>query len=479
MAHVLFLQNAFYEKLGVMQLSSVLKAAGHTSDLLIPEGDREELLASIRRRAPDIIAFSLLTTEQKWAREVAAALRPAGIEAFVIAGGPHPTFFPDFIHTEGIDAINVGEGEYALRDLAGAIDAGADPQVIAAIPNLVLKRGDVVVHNPVRPMVDLEQLPLPDRELYLQYDYFRTKDAHDFVVSMGCPYSCAYCFFHQWNELYRGTAGRRSYRLKSVERCMQEIEALAAQISIPLVSYVDSTFNLDKAWMLDFLRAYRERIDLPFTLNLRPNLVDEEIVSAIARTGRCRIIRMGVEVGDEDYRRRVLRKKITNAQILEAGRLLRKYDIPLMTYNMYCLPGETLEQALKTVEINQALKPAAISSMIFHPYPGLDITDYALEQGFLDARDISKLELRQYKWFRSVMSQPEVQEVQNLCLLSRVGIRHPIAVPLLRQFVRLPPNKLFDLVAFLGLVEMGMKYYDVGIWRLMKQHVIGDKSKMV
>ncbi|HNV71832.1 MAG TPA: radical SAM protein, partial [Candidatus Ozemobacteraceae bacterium] len=406
---------------------------------------------------------------------VAGAFKPHGIKAFVIAGGPHPTFFPEFVETEGIDAINIGEGELSMLELA---DAVSRKQPVDEIRNLVIKTSEGIRRNPLRPQVDINAMPLPDRSIYLAYDYFKGKDSQDFVVSRGCPYSCSFCFFHKWNEMYKDTSGFTPFRLKTIDRCMQEIQDMRSQARLPFVSYVDSTFNLDRAWTLEFLKRYRETVEIPFTMNLRPNLVDEEIISAVARTGKCRIIRMGIEVGNESYRMNVLRKHVTNDQIRTAGELLRKYSIKLMTYNMYCLPGQTLEQALETVEINQFLKPAAISSMIFHPYPGLDLTKYALEKGFLKLEDISKLEIREYKWFRSVMSQPELREVQNLCLLSRVGVRYPKTVPLLKHLVRYPSNKAYDWVALAGLIEMAREYYDISTWRVVQQHLIGDKSKM-
>ena len=475
MASVVFLQNAFYEKIGVMDISAVLKKHGHSCQVIIEDGDRARFLEEVKAAKPDIIGFSLLLTEQKWVRDIAGSLKPSGIEALVIAGGPHPTFFPEFIDTPGIDAVNIGEGEYSMLELADCVD---QKKPIEGIRNLVFKRDGRIIRNPLRPLVDINEIPLPDRSIYLKYEYFQNKDSQDFIVSRGCPYSCSFCFFHKWNEMYQETEGYTPFRLKTVKRCLQEIEDMKGQGRLPFVSYVDSTFNLDKEWMLEFLQAYQGSINIPFTLNLRPNLVDEEIISAIARTGSCRIIRMGIEVGNEKYRRNVLRKNITNEQIKRAGDLLRKHGIKLMTYNMYCLPGQTVEEAIETIKLNNYLQPAAVSSMIFHPYPGLDITQYALDNQFLRYEDISKLEIRECKWFRSVMTQPQIRDVQSICLLPRIGIRRPKTIPWLRRLAKLPANKLFDWVALYGLVEMAREYYDITTWRVIQQHVIGDKSKM-
>jgi len=45
-----------------------------------------------------------------------------GINCFSIFGGPHPTFFPDMINENGVDAICIGEGEQAILDILENID---------------------------------------------------------------------------------------------------------------------------------------------------------------------------------------------------------------------------------------------------------------------------------------------------------------------------------------------------------------------
>ena len=53
----------------------------------------------------------------------------------------------------------VGEGEEAIVEIADAIDTGED---WTTVRNLCVKRGDEVVKNPSRQLVDLEDIAIPD-----------------------------------------------------------------------------------------------------------------------------------------------------------------------------------------------------------------------------------------------------------------------------------------------------------------------------
>ncbi|GAF93078.1 unnamed protein product, partial [marine sediment metagenome] len=55
---------------------------------------------------------------------------------FSIFGGPHCTFFPEFIHEESVDAICRGEGEFPFLELANNLEKKKD---ITKIKNLWLK----------------------------------------------------------------------------------------------------------------------------------------------------------------------------------------------------------------------------------------------------------------------------------------------------------------------------------------------------
>ena len=394
MAKIMFVNDFEIQNLGIMYISSVLKTHGHVSDLIFSNQRAENILQSIKEFQPDIIGFSVFTVNQDSTLNLATLLKKNGVEALIIAGGPHPTFFPDFIDNECIDIINRGEGEYSLLDLANAVDNHSD---IKGIQNFHVKKDRKIYKNPLRPLVNIEELPDPDIDIHFKYDAKKHSGYYTLIASRGCPYDCSFCFNHKWNNLYKACGNQNVIRLKSVEKCMHEIEESAKKIELKLVSFIDSTFNLDKKWLLKFLECYSKRIGISFSINLRANLIDEEIVKALAETNCCRIVRIGIEVGNEKLRREVLNKNISNKSIYNVAALLEKYKISLFAYIMFGLPGETVADAFETIEMMQKIQPDFFHAMVFQPYPGMKITKDAIKKGYITEKDLLKLGETKYK----------------------------------------------------------------------------------
>jgi len=448
MAKIMFVNDLEVENIGIMHISSVLKAHGHVCDLIFSNQGAENLLQSIKEFHPDIIGFSVMTINQNSTLKLATLLKKNGVEALIIAGGPHPTFFPDFIDNEGIDIINIGEGEYSLLDLANAVDNHSD---IRGIQNFHVKKDGKIYKNPLRPLVNIEELPDPDIDIFLKYDAMKYKGVYRFIVSRGCPYGCSFCFNHQWNNLYKECGNQNVIRLKSVEKCMHEIEEFAKKIELKFVGFMDSTFNLDKKWLLKFLECYSKRIGIPFSVNLRANLVDEEIVKALAETNCCHSVRVGIEVGNEKLRREVLNKNISNNSIYNMAALLEKYKISLLAYIMFGLPDETVADAFETIEMMQKIQPDIIYAMVFLPFPGLNITKYAIKKGYITEKDLLKLGESKYRRYNSILQQSDINTVMNIHKLHMVLTRFPFLSPFIKKLVRLKPNPIFNFIYAISL----------------------------
>ena len=457
MAKVIFIQKKQLmqqEYIGVMQISAYLKLHKHSCDLIISD-NKDEIINELIQYKPDIIAFSVMTIYSKWVLDIASCIKAVKINSIIIAGGPHPTYFPDFITNDCIDIISIGEGEASILELANAVDKG---ESYTGIKNLHVKKYGEIFKNPIRPLMDINTLPYPDRELYLKYPIYQNQRNYNFNVSSGCYYDCSFCFIHQWNKLYDFEDKKKLIRLKSIDRAINEIEEFSKKCKITLVTFADSTFNLDKKWTIDFLAEYKKRISIPFTLNLRANLADEDIIKAIAETNLCHSVRMGIEVGNEEIRNKVLHKNIKNTQIYNTVELLKKYKIKLIVYMMFGLPGETLKDAYETIEMCRRIKPFSFSCQIFHPYPGLNITEYSIKNGYLKAENVQKLADADYKIFNSVLEQKEIKEVINLYKFSVIAIKFKFLSPLIKLLTRCKPNPIFDFIYACSSYFMLRKY---------------------
>ena len=455
MAKIAFLQNLWFEWLGVMQLSAVLKNEGHNTEIFI--GNKKKIAKGLKKYNPDIILMSVMTIQYDWLKDVVEELRKKDFKQPIILGGPDATFSPDsLIQINGIDAICVGEGEDTIIELVEAI---TNKKNYDTIENLWIKKSNKIgkdgnftdiIKNPVRILEnDLDKLPYPDRDLYRKYKYFGKKKSYElFMAARGCPFNCSFCFNHKFNELYRGKG--RLLRLRSPQNVVDEIKYVNEKYGIKNVMFIDSTFNLDKRWVIEFCNLFAEQTDLPMTCNVRADIIDEEIVKALANA-RCDPARFAIETGNEDLRNTILQKNITNDQIYNTIRLFKKYKIPFVSFNMMCLPTETLEMAWQTINMNREMAPNVVSICVFMPYQNLNITKYALRNGLIDENSFKEMIKPNHKMFRSILKQKDIKEISNLHKFFILLVRFPRLENIVKKLIKLPENIVFDGIFGLSL----------------------------
>jgi radical SAM superfamily enzyme YgiQ (UPF0313 family) len=381
MARVLFLQRDGYEAFGPMYLSSALKARGHQADVVVQSEEGRGFLDAVLAARPDVVAFSIMSGLHEWAASTAREVK-ARLPVPVIAGGTHCTFFPEFLGEPGIDAICRGEAEDALPDFLDSLASGRDG---SDVPGFQVKTPSGVVANDLYPLrSNLDDIPPPDRSLYSErYPGLTSARGAEVMAARGCPYSCSFCYNKLIRQMYKG---KGTYlRRHSPGRLLEEIADLASRRAgrLGYLSFVDDLFVQDRAWLEEFLDLYRARVGLPFMCSVRVNLVDEALVDILARSG-CRMVSFGVESGDDQLRNEVLAKKVSREQITRTARLLADKGIRFSTFNMFNLPGETLEKARQTLRLNQSLGALNYPwSGLLQPYRGTGVYDLALSAGLI------------------------------------------------------------------------------------------------
>jgi len=450
-ARVAFLQSLWFEWLGIMYLSAVLKKEGHDVELFI--GGKDKILKDLAVYNPDVIAVSLMGIQNEWLRSVAKALRANGFSQPIIVGGPEASYAPEeVIGMEGITAICIGEGEEVMKDF---VDAVVQKKSFDGIDNLWVKKETSgtpeIVKNEVRKLEnDLDLIPNPDRNLYRKEAFFSKEKPYElFEASRGCPFDCSFCFIHQFRDMYRGKG--RGLRLRTPQLVVDDIKETHQKYGIKQVMFVDSTFNLNKKWLLEFCELFAEQTDLIMTVNIRADNIDDEIMLALSKA-RCNPARFAIETGSEEMRNGILEKKLTDEQILNTARLFKKYNVPFVTYNMMAMPNETLDMAWTTIKMNQDLNPDVVNMDLFMPYPNLNLTKYALDEGVLDESSLKGMATGGGKMFRSVLKQKEIREVSNLQKFALALIRFPKLETVVKKLIKFPQNFIFDGIWGISLV---------------------------
>ena len=435
---VTFILDSVFEHQGIQSLSAFLKSNGYGAEAVFYEkGKTEKVLAEVAARAPLLVGFSVTSMNFQWAVDLALRIKKLGIP--VVFGGPHPTYFPEFIETEGVDIICVGEGEYPLLELVQALESGAD---FSGIKNLRVKSGGKIFRNELRCLIeDLDSLPYIDREIfYRDSKLLAGFSSKRFLVGRGCPYNCTYCHNHELRAVYAGKG--RFVRFRSPQNIIDEIKKVRNDYGMKTVSFCADTFTLYPR-LSEFLDLYKKEIGLPFFCQGRFNELTEEMVRKLGEAG-CFYMAFGVECGSEPLRNIVLKRNMTDEQIARGSALLHKYGIKFIAYVMFGLPGETLEEALSTVDLLGRIGADSIAPTIYQPIVKTELWNYMVEHGLFEQ---NAAQSSSHYSFNSPVKLAHKREIVNLHKIAFLGMRFPALLPVIRRLIRLPHNPVFKLLS--------------------------------
>ena len=447
---VLFIQNnGIQESIGVANLSGILKANGHETELLLVS-HTPDLIGAIRDYDPGLIAFSALTGVHHSIQRLALSIKQ-NMHVPIIVGGPHPTYSPEMLNQPGIDIICRGEGEHAILELVEAMERGTD---VTRIRNLHVKTRSGTVHtNPIRPAVPLDELPPPDRELYYKYRFLRDMPMKRFIASMGCPYPCTFCHEPVIRSMYRQETKSDYVRRKSVRRIVDEIKYIAQRYPLKHLHFSDDLFFIrnNYKWLEEFADVYSKEVNIPWNCNIRYDSVRPQAADLMEKAN-CFGAAVGLESGNQEIREIVIRKQSKNEHIVEGARLLREKGIKVLTTNMVGLPGETVDNAFETVELNMVLKSDYVRANTFLLFPGLPLVEYAKQKGYLD-KDFD-IEKHVAEATEITIDTPYAREFSNIAALFWLMVKFPPSwLPFFKRVVSLPDNILFRMIGSFNMVQ--------------------------
>lgn len=379
---------------GISFISSFLKSKGIETCLLnVNEKlgyplDYERIEKDIADFRPDVVGFSVLTNQYKYACQLAKKIKEK-FDVPVIFGGIHPTMDPEETLTSPyVDYICIGEGEEAIAEF---MIKGTAENVL----NMGYKKDGKVFLEPLRPYIDLRKLPFKDYEIF---DFQKMIDAKDgwvgLLASRGCPFRCTYCLNHKIIDLYKknGHLPRHYIRRHTVEEVISEIDYLQRKYrGIKMFIFDDDIFTFDKEWLREFSKMYRATSNVGFVCNAHARIFDEETASLLKEAG-CRIVKFGLESGSERIRRNVLRRFMSNREIEKAFSIAHKYGLHTSAFVMLGLPHENTFDLLETVKLIARIKPGRMRWSLFFPFVGTDAYRIAKENNMIDFEKMIELD---------------------------------------------------------------------------------------
>ncbi len=232
------------------------------------------------------------------------ALRRRYPDRTLVLGGVGATAVEEKVLTRApwIDVISRGEAERTGPELLAALRRGGD---LSGVRGISFRRDGRIVHTPDRERItDLDSIPFPA----FQRVELKRYAGYGMMTSRGCPYPCTFCSVAPvWNL--------ESYS-RSPRNIVDEMEFLHRAAGVDLFLFQDEFFVSGKPQVMRFCDELDRRgLNVQWKAFGRVNLVDEEMMRAMAATG-CVELRFGIESGSDRVLQEI-KKGFTAAQSLE------------------------------------------------------------------------------------------------------------------------------------------------------------------
>ena len=450
---------------GISYVSSMLKARGHETDLLVLGSDQKwekklPLLASqMEKSNPGIICFTAVFSQYSFIEKTASHIRNNWPGMFCVIGGVHATLNPEEVIKGPFDALCVGEGEFPILELCDQMEAAKAPGGIA---NMWFKspRGEISRTGTRDFTRDLDVFPFPDREMWKPWIKDNPNDEIAMLVGRGCPYDCTYCSNHAIRKVSRG----KYVRMRTPENIIGEIASLYDSCTQRKIFLEAESLALDKKWAFDFcnkLSSFNESIGnaISYGCNFRVSKqsVDEELFAALEKAN-VRKINIGLESGCERVRREVLKRSYSNEDFLNSVSMARRHGMAVNVYNLIGIPGESLSDHMETVRINHLCQPDELCTSIFFPYPGTELYRTCIEKGLInDSVNNTTTERRKAVLDLPGFSRNQIQRAYRLFARRVYKGRYPWWKNLLRAIYTWMPSKARTAVSHAIIHVPGMR----------------------
>lgn len=383
---------------GISYISSFLKQHGHTTRLVVLGNGRKKAGWDILRGAidsfhPKLVAFSTVATQYSFIEYLASKIKQPFPDAFLMAGGAHPTLSPDEVIEGPFDAICIGEGEHAMLEIVTGLESGEIPWETL---NCWFKRENRIIKNPTRPFrQNLDEFPFPDREIWFEWINESLDARFSILLGRGCPFECTYCS----NHALRRTASGKYVRFRSPQNILDEIKYLHEHYPSKRDYFLEvETFNVNKKWVFELcreLKTYNDGLDqkLTFGTNIRitPKADFDQLFAACVKAG-IRNFTVGLESGSERVRKEIMKRIYSNEDVVGMAKQAKKHGCAFTFQNMIGLPTETEDEFKETVELNRICQPNRYFLSMFYPYPGTDLARMTKEMGLLSEAPRSRKE---------------------------------------------------------------------------------------
>ena len=434
-----------YQPIGIAYVAAVLEGQHKVSIIDAPtEGWRnlapidekncrvgltnKDIADRIKQLSPEIVGVNIpFSGWSKTAFDVASVIKSVDKDITTVLDGLHPSARPvECLSNPNVDFVVRGESEYSMLELVNTLEKGETGE-LDKIEGIGFTKNDKTVITSPRPEIqDLDSLPFPARHLLPMDTYFEAvkevpirgkirKRYAIMITSRGCPHECIFCS----NHIVMG----RTWRGRSPENVVDEIEQLVNTYSIKQIDFFDDNMTLIKKRAVKICDLIMERgleIEWYVPTGVRVDTLDEELLRKMKASG-CKGIRFAPESGVQRVVSEVIKKNLDLKEVENAVVLAKKVGIKTGIFFILGLIGETKEDMEETIKYAYKLRKLGASNFHFSiatPLYGTELYEQAKRGGFLKENFSDEALARAEPLIETADFTPD--EVRELCIRANV-----------------------------------------------------------
>ena len=345
-----------HSSLSVRYLRNAAKNAGHEHVWMLEFVINQpiwKIAAEILKHKPDVLGISIYIWNRRQSLELIERLKKQDPSLTLVIGGPEVSF--DMSSTNEYAVIS-GEGEAKWVEFLEHFISGNTPSTETSknwesygtlLPTLI----------PAYTKDDLPQLK--NRLVYME-------------TSRGCPYLCSFCL----------SALDKTVRFFNDQTVRDQINLLVKG-GVSKIKFVDRTFNLKPDHMKELIRWLLKFNNTAFHFEIVGELLTDDLLDFLETIPEGMIqFEIGIQTTHPSSQEAIHRKQDNSKLFSAINRLIRSQRIHIHCDLIFGLPGETLDDILKTFEEVCSLRPHELQLGFLKFLPGALVNNLINEYGY-------------------------------------------------------------------------------------------------
>lgn len=347
-----------------------------------------EILRGIEKEKPDVLMFSVYIWNAEITCKIISDIKKILPKVTVICGGPEISYSAEkyFLLLDELDLVVKGEGERIVKKICDSFknktkDEFLQKENLELIKGIYFRNQNKICFTGDEELIcSLDELAFAYPELIFQKGEVSPLEKNPFLEnkiyyyesSRGCPYSCAYCL----------SSIDKRIRFMPVERVFADLQ-IFLDAAVPLVKFVDRTYNLDSKRYLAIWKYIVEHHNKKtmFHFEIEAEYLSDESLEFLQSVPQGV---MQFEIGVQSANKKTLRAINRSDNIEKLAENVKR--IPRTIHQhldlIAGLPYEDLESFGKSFDFVMSLKPDELQLGFLKILSGTSMETFAKENGW-------------------------------------------------------------------------------------------------